>query len=78
MKRKRLTGYLALLIMMAFWFFPADSGNSIAAQKAAKQKNKAVKKNAVQVIELHNTDQVKEAFQRDKGKVRLVTILSPT
>jgi hypothetical protein len=78
MKRKRITGNLMLLAMMAFWIFSSDSSDTFAAQKAAKQKHKAIKKSAVQVIELRNTDQVKDAFQGDKGKVRLVTILSPT
>lgn len=30
------------------------------------------------VTELRNLDQLKEAFQRDIGKVRLIALLSPT
>jgi hypothetical protein len=78
MKQKRISKNLALLATIAFLIFPAYSGDSFAAQKAAKRKPKVIKKSAVQVIKLLNTDQVKEAFQRDKGKIRLVTILSPT
>jgi len=36
------------------------------------------RKNAGQVVTLRDIDQLKEAFQRDIGKVRFVTILSPT
>jgi hypothetical protein len=78
MKQKQIGKNLALLATIAFLIFPAYSGSSFAAQRAAKRKTKAVKKSAVQVIDLRNTDQMKEAFQRDKGKIRFVTILSPT
>jgi hypothetical protein len=78
MRQKQISKNLVLLAMIAFWIFPSYSGDSFATQKAVKRKTKAVKKRAVQVIELRNTDQMKEAFQRDKGKIRLVTILSPT
>jgi hypothetical protein len=61
-----------------FGIFPSYYGNSFATQKSAKRKTKAVKKIAVQVIELRNIGQLKDAFQRDAGKVRFVTILSPT
>lgn len=30
------------------------------------------------ITELRNLDQLKEAFQRDNGKVRLIALLSPT
>jgi len=32
---------------------------------------------AADVIDLKNTDQLKEAFQRDRGTVRLISLLSP-
>jgi len=32
---------------------------------------------AADVINLKNTDQLKEVFQRDRGTVRLVSLLSP-
>ena len=78
MKQRRFNNILALLVMIGFCFSSSYAGASRAAQKAAKPKTKAVKPQTVQVTELRNADQVKEAFQRDKGKVRLVTILSPT
>ncbi|HKA19288.1 MAG TPA: hypothetical protein VKN18_13445 [Blastocatellia bacterium] len=36
------------------------------------------KRNTGQVVTLRDIDQLKEAFQRDAGKVRFITILSPT
>ena len=78
MKQRRMSRNLALLAIMAFWFFPSYSGDSFAAQKAAKRKKPLVAKGAGKVIELRKIDQLKEAFQRDAGKIRLVTILSPT
>jgi len=35
-------------------------------------------RNSSQVVTLRKIDQLKEAFQRDAGKVRFLTILSPT
>jgi len=77
MKRKLIRNF-ALLAIIAFWFSPSYSGDSIAAQKAAKQKKPLVAKGAGKVIALRKIDQLKEAFQRDTGKIRFVTILSPT
>lgn len=78
MKQKLISRNLALLAIIAFWFFPSYSGDSFAAQKAAKQKKPLVAKGAGKVIALRKIDQLKEAFQRDTGKIRFVTILSPT
>jgi hypothetical protein len=70
---------IAAIVLLAF---PAYAGtNASAAQKA----NRAVQGKArkapsrkVGVARLRNLDQLREAFQRDQGKVRFVTILSPT
>ena len=77
MRQKRLNRNFVLLAIVAFLVFPS-SRNAFAVQKAVKPKKQSVKKRTVAVIDLHNIEQVKEAFQRDAGKVRLVTILSPT
>jgi hypothetical protein len=69
---------LYFLVILAFWICAAYSEDSFAAQKAAKQKTKTIPKSAAEVITLGNIDQIKDAFQRDKGNVRLVTIISPT
>ena len=69
--------YLALLAIVTFLVLSSYSNNSFAAQKKEKQKKPVVAK-AGQVIQLRKIDQLKEAFQRDAGKVRFVTILSPT
>ena len=78
MKQKQTSKNLVLLAIVVFLVYPSYFGVPLAAQKAAKRKTKLIKKKAVPVIELHNLEQLKEAFQRDAGKVRLVTILSPT
>ena len=67
-----------LWALLPLLIFPSDFGDSFAAQKTARQKPPTISKRAVQVIELHNLEQLKEAFQKDTGKVRLVTFLSPT
>ena len=64
--------------MIALWIFSSYSEDSFAAQKAVKQKTKTIPKPAVEVVTLGNIEQIKDAFQRDRGKVRLVTIISPT
>lgn len=78
MKPKQTGRNLVLLVIVAFLAFPSDSSNSFASQNVAKRKKPLITKSAVKVIELRNLEQLKEAFQRDSGKVRLVTILSPT
>ena len=78
MKQRRVSRNLALLAVMAFWFFPSYSGDSYAAQKTTKRKKPLVAMRAGKVIALRKIDQLKEAFQRDAGKIRFVTILSPT
>jgi len=74
MRQNRKKGLLAILAIAAYLIFPS----SYAAQTAAKRKKPPVAKNSVKVVELHNIEQLKEVFQADIGKVRLVTILSPT
>jgi hypothetical protein len=67
-----------LLAILTLFILPAYFGDAIAAQKATKQKKPTVKKRTVQVVDLKSIEQLKEAFQKESGKVRLVTILSPT
>lgn len=70
---------LAAVILMASQAYTgSDPG---VAQRAKKQGREEAQKNAlrrVNVVELRSIDQLKVAFQRDLGKVRLVTLLSPT
>ena len=77
MQQKQKTKLLWLLLLLIF-FIVSFSVDSLASQKAAKRKTSIVKKKTVAVIELRNIEQLKEAFQKDIGKIRLVTILSPT
>ena len=76
MKQKRISRNLRLLTIVALLGFPPHFGYVFAGQKATRPPRSA--KRAVQVIELRNLEPLKEAFRRDRGKVRLVTILSPT
>jgi hypothetical protein len=77
MRQKRTNRTRALLAIVAFLAFSSYSSNSFAVQKKEKQKEPPVA-HAGQVIKVRKIDQLKEAFQRDAGKVRFVTILSPT
>jgi hypothetical protein len=78
MNFKRASSNLALLAVMAFLIFPFYSGSSFAGQRKERSKKPLAVKKAVNVIELSRIDQLKQDFQRDAGKVRFVTILSPT
>ena len=51
-----------------------------ALQTSAAQRPRRVTPNRHQaaITELRTTEQLKEAFERDAGKVRLVALLSPT
>jgi len=53
----------------------ATSSTTTGAQNS---KRAAANGRQVAISELQSIDQLKEAFERDAGKVRLVAILSPT
>jgi hypothetical protein len=76
-KQIKISRSLALLAMATFLAFPLDAKISLAQSKMKHKKPRAIQ-NAGKVVELRNIGQLKEAFQRDAGKVRFVTILSPT
>ena len=73
----RLSRRLAVVALAGFLVIPYSFGTASAAQKKGERKKAAVAE-AVPVVELRHIEQLKEAFQRDAGKVRFVTILSPT
>jgi hypothetical protein len=73
-----MTGNLVLLAILAFFIFPSYSESLSAAQKKEKPRKAIPAKKAIRVTELRELDQLKQAFQRDAGKIRFVTILSPT
>ena len=68
----------ALLALLTLFFLSAYFDEAFAAQKTTKQRKQSVKKRVLRVIELQSIEPLKEAFQKERGKVRLVTILSPT
>jgi len=61
MKRKLIIGHVGVVFSIALSLI---LGNGHARP-------------ASDVIDLKNLDQLKEAFQRDRGAVRLVSLLSP-
>jgi len=56
----------------------ASSALLLVAFCVVKSAGSPGKRSAGQVVTLSKIDQLKEAFQRDAGMVRFVTILSPT
>ena len=63
------------LIALAAILFGISPASSIRAQK--RSRSAAAVRNP-RLSELVSITQLKEAFQRDAGKVRLVALLSPT
>jgi hypothetical protein len=67
MKRKLIiVGYVAIILSIAILF-----RGGIGARPALAPEPGA------EMTELKNLEQLKEAFQRDRGTVRLITLLSP-
>jgi hypothetical protein len=69
---------IVLLAMAALLILLSYSANCFATQKESRRTKHAITKKTIKVTELRNLEQLKKAFQRDTGKIRLVTILSPT
>lgn len=67
MKRKlMIIGYVAIILSIGF---SHQSGVGIRPARATKP--------AAEMTDLKNLAQLKEVFQRDRGTVRLVALLSP-
>ena len=64
----------ALSVIAACLVLSADSGSAVAAQRKSRHQ----KTHAVKLVRLRDIEPLQAAFQRDAGKIRLVTILSPT
>ena len=69
LKRATITLLLGTIL---FWAIPSST---LAAQRPGRS---AAGRRQVAIPEIRTTDQLKEAFERDAGKVRLVALLSPT
>jgi hypothetical protein len=54
------------------------SGTALKAKSGARAKTRKAAPRKVSVPDLRSLDLLKEAFQRDSGKLRLLMILSPT
>lgn len=69
MKRNQMIiGCVAVIVSIAFLLVPGESGVRTA---------RALEPGLAEMMDLNNLDQLKESFQRDRGAVRLVTLLSP-
>ena len=67
MKRKlMIIGQVAIVLLIALSLVGGD-GNARPAPTTAP----------AEVVDIKNLNQLKEAFQRDQGAVRLVSLLSP-
>ena len=67
MKRKlMIIGQVAIVLLIALSLVGGD-GNARSAPTTAP----------AEVVDIKNLNQLKEAFQRDQGAVRLVSLLSP-
>lgn len=74
-KAQFILGCLLLAISMTL---PQLTSAAEAANPSPQAKKAAKAVRRVSQINLKSIDPLKEAFERDSGKVRLLTILSPT
>ena len=65
----------SVLVLAAIVLLAGDATVSSAGQKS---RGAAVVSRRVRRSPLQNVDRLKEAFQRDAGKLRMVVLLSPT
>lgn len=68
MKEKGIIGRLVIILSVALLLIQSESG---------VQRVSATKPALAEMTDLNNLDQLKEVFQRDRDKVRLVSLLSP-
>lgn len=66
-RRLMIIGRVAIILLTALLIIQGNSSDRPARATALP----------AEVVELKNLDQLKEAFQRDRGTVRLVSLLSP-
>lgn len=69
MKERLMIGRVVIILSVALLL--VQSGSSIQRVSATELAP------AAEITDLNNLDQLKEVFQRDRGTVRLVTLLSP-
>jgi protein-disulfide isomerase len=68
MKRKlTIIGFMAMILSIALLLVQGESARTV----------RALEPEPAEMTDLNNLDQLKESFQRDRGSVRLVTLLSP-
>ncbi|HXG64802.1 MAG TPA: hypothetical protein VNO70_06820 [Blastocatellia bacterium] len=72
-----LLGAAALTAIVGFSDSASESFSAHADPRAGKMQSKGVERGGA-VLTLHNLETLKERFQRDNGKVRMIALLSPT
>jgi cytochrome oxidase Cu insertion factor (SCO1/SenC/PrrC family) len=72
-----LKQWLATITLMVLAAILFDLGGT-TSNAAQKSRGSAPARRKSHAVELGGIDQLKEAFQRDAGKVRLVALISPT
>lgn len=78
--REQQTDRLRLRFAIAILIASAAIPLSISALATSGQKTKRPNPRIIRprLVELRSIDQLRELFQRDSGKVRLVALVSPT
>ena len=80
MKQKQPRGLvlcLAMATILACAVIPQSAGENASANPREPRRSHA-QSSRVRVALLRSVDELKEAFQQDSGKVRLVVLVSPT
>jgi len=68
---------VAIVLLIASAAIPL-SISAIATAGAQKTRRPTARISEPRLVELRNIDQLKELFERDTGKVRVVALVSPT
>lgn len=75
-KSNRLLRQIAITVLIASAVIPLNLGALANTRDPAAKQNHRMSRQRLR--ELGNISQLKEAFQSDAGKVRLVVLVSPT
>ena len=73
----RLRLCFAIATVVACTAIPQSAGRLANANSLEHRQSHTLSRRG-RIAQLHNVDELKEVFQRDSGKVRLVVLVSPT
>jgi hypothetical protein len=74
---RRLRLCFAIATIVACTAIPQSAGKRASANSLERRQSRTLNRR-VRIAQLRNVDELKEVFQRDFGKVRLVVLVSPT